>query len=207
MRALSAQRGYFVLPYCSAEWLDGPLYGVERWPLFRCFLTAISVGTTVSVRLRAGVRNTGVSVRRGSTVYTSPIYTCVIYMYYIKNTGPPSAPDRPLTGLDRIRRKNSTHFAIAVVWNIPDVNNTHVSSYVVSVDPPITIAANDGVIDAIDPAFQAREISLDLQHGQQYDISVRADSCGNTQQGVTSIPLTIHVQGKTIICRLMRAYY
>ena len=31
-------------------------------------INAISVGTTVSVRYRASVRNSGVSVRRGSTV-------------------------------------------------------------------------------------------------------------------------------------------
>ena len=36
-------------------------------------LKAISVWTPVSVRYRAGVRNSGVSVRRGSTVICSPI--------------------------------------------------------------------------------------------------------------------------------------
>ena len=37
---------------------------------FMYSINAISVQTAVSVRYRAGVRNSGVSVRRGSTVYT-----------------------------------------------------------------------------------------------------------------------------------------
>lgn len=88
------------------------------------------------------------------------------------------------------------------MWNIPDVNNTHVSSYVVTVDPATTTLANDGVIAVTDPGFQAREISLDLQQGQQYEISIRADSCGNTQQGVTSRPLTINVQGNNAMLQV-----
>ena len=110
--------------------------------------------------------------------------------------GPPSAPDRPLTALDRIKRKNTTVSTVTVVWNIPDSDNAHISSYVVTVNPSIAIPAN-GLIDAIisNAQFQAREISLELQHGQRYEITVRADSCDNSQQGSTSTPLTINIQG------------
>ena len=111
---------------------------------------------------------------------------------------PPSAPDRPLTGLDRIKWKNTTFSTVTVVWNIPDSNNAHISSYVVTVNPSIAMPAN-GVIAAADPQFQTREISLELQHGQRYDITVRADSCDNAQQGSTSTPLTINIQGELII--------
>lgn len=119
-----------------------------------------------------------------------------------KYTGPPSAPGQPYTGLDRIRRKNSTHFTAVVVWNSPDDNNAHISSYVVTVDPAFIILPSNGIIPVTDPHFQVREISLDLQHGQRYSISVRADSCNNTQHGAISTPFTINAQGiyVTLVC-------
>ena len=49
-----------------------PLYGVERWPRNRGFLSIIlngdAVGTKVSGRHRQGGRLSGVVVKRGSTV-------------------------------------------------------------------------------------------------------------------------------------------
>ena len=74
------------------------------------------------------------------------------------------------------------------------MNNAHISSYVVTVDPPIAIQDN-GVIEKNNVQFQTREIILVLQHGQQYDISVRAASCANTLEGIASTPLIINVQG------------
>ena len=51
-----------------------PLYGVERWPQIRGFLSTIiygdAVGTKVSGRSRQGGRSSGVAVKRGSTVDT-----------------------------------------------------------------------------------------------------------------------------------------
>ena len=82
-------------------------------------------------------------------------------------TGPPSAPDRPLTALDRIRRLNKTFSSVSVVWNIPDTNNAHISSYVVTVDPPIPLPAS-GVIAADDPVFQSRQLTLTLLHVSIY---------------------------------------
>ena len=56
-----------------------PLYGVERWPHIRGFLSTIlnghAVGTEVSVRYRQGGRTLEVVVKRGSTVYM--YYQCV----------------------------------------------------------------------------------------------------------------------------------
>ena len=110
------------------------------------------------------------------------------------DTGPPSAPDRPLTALDRIRRLNKTFSSVTVVWNIPDTNNAHISSYVVTVDPPIPLPAS-GVIAADNPLFQSRQLTLTLLHGQQYYITVRAKSCDDSVEGAVSEALSIKVQG------------
>ena len=52
-----------------------PLYGVDRWPRNRGFLSTIpkndAVGTKVSVRHRRGGHSSEVGVKRGSTVYCS----------------------------------------------------------------------------------------------------------------------------------------
>ena len=52
-----------------------PLYGVERWPQIRGFLSAIlnghAIGTKVSGRYRQGGRTLEVVVKRGSTVSIS----------------------------------------------------------------------------------------------------------------------------------------
>ena len=109
-------------------------------------------------------------------------------------TGPPSAPDRPLTALDRIRRLNKTFSSVSVVWNIPDTNNAHISSYVVTVDPPIPLPAS-GVIAAGDSLFQSRQLTLTLLHGQQYYITVTARSCGDSVEGPASSALRVNVPG------------
>ena len=127
-------------------------------------------------------------------VYNNIITHEVSMIYELHNAGPPSAPDRPLTDLDRIRRLNKTFSSVTVVWNIPDTNNTHISSYVVTVDPPIPLPAS-GVIAADNPLFQSRQLTLTLLHGQQYYITVRAKSCDDSVEGVVSEALGIKVQG------------
>ena len=108
--------------------------------------------------------------------------------------GPPSAPDRPLTALDRIRRLNKTFSSVSVVWNIPDTNNAHISSYVVTVNPPILLPAS-GVIAADDHLFQSRQLTLTLLHGQQYYITVIARSCSNSVEGPASSALEVNIIG------------
>ena len=108
--------------------------------------------------------------------------------------GPPGAPGRPLTGLDRIVRVNKSFSEVTVVWSIPDTNNAHISSYEVAVFPPISLPAS-GVIAGGSPLFQARQLTLTLQHGQQYYITVRAKSCDDTVQGSVSTALRVNVQG------------
>ena len=108
--------------------------------------------------------------------------------------GPPGAPDRPLTGLDRIVRVNKSFSEVTVVWSIPDTNNAHISSYEVTVFPPISLPAS-GVIAGDSPLFQSRQLTLTLQHGQQYNITVRAKSCDDTVEGGVSPFLRVNVQG------------
>ena len=128
----------------------------------------------------------------------------VRYAYYntnsnnIVNTGIPGAPDRPLTALDRMQRINETFSSVSVFWNNPDTNNNYISRYVVSVDPATFMLAN-GVIEATNPQFQARKITLVLMHEQRYGIRVRADNCNNTQLGIYSSALSINIQGFNII--------
>ena len=105
-----------------------------------------------------------------------------------------SAPDRPLTALDRIRRLNKTFSSVTVVWNIPDTNNAHISSYVVTVDPPIPLPAS-GIIAADNPLFQSRQLTLTLLHGQQYYITVRAKSCDDSVESDVNQPLQVNIQG------------
>ena len=115
----------------------------------------------------------------------------------ISNTtlsGPPSAPDRPLTALDRIERLNKTFSSVTVVWSIPDTNNAHISSYEVTVVPSISLPAS-GVIAADSSLFQTRQLTLTLQHDRQYYITVRAKSCHDTVEGEVSSPLSINVKG------------
>ena len=66
-----------------------PLYGVERWPQNRGFLSTIlngdAVGTKVSVHHRQGSRSSEVVVKRGSTVdYTSLLspFTIVLHLFF-----------------------------------------------------------------------------------------------------------------------------
>ncbi|CAI8001974.1 hypothetical protein GBAR_LOCUS3291, partial [Geodia barretti] len=121
--------------------------------------------------------------------------------------GPPSAPDRPLTALERIRRLNKTFSSVSVVWNIPDTNNAHISSYVVTVDPPIPLPAS-GVIAAGNPLFQSRQLTLTLLHGQQYYITVTARSCGDSVEGPASSALRVNVPGppKVVRCTAVPVY-
>ena len=132
----------------------------------------------------------------------------VRYAYYnadsnnIVNAGIPGAPDRPLTALDRMQRINKTFSSVSVFWNNPDTNNNYISRYVVSVDPATFMPAN-GVIEAINPQFQARKITLVLMHEQRYSIRVRADNCNNTQLGMNSSALTINIQGVNILYNLV----
>ena len=109
-------------------------------------------------------------------------------------SGVSSAPSQPLTGIDRITRINQTFSSVTVVWDRPDVNVDHISSYVISVNPSIPLPAN-GVIKSTDSHFNDREITLILRHGVRYAVSVRADNCNDTQQGNSSAILYIHLQG------------
>ena len=106
--------------------------------------------------------------------------------------GPPSAPDRPVTALDKIQRINDTFSSVSVVWDIPETNNNYISRYVVTVD---TFIPANGVIESTNPQFQARKITLVLMHEQIYSVRVRADNCNNTQKGINSSFLTINIQG------------
>ena len=114
-------------------------------------------------------------------------------MFY-NYTGPPGTPDRPQTGLDRIARVNKSFSEVTVVWNIPDTNNAHISSYEVAVFPSISLP-DSGVIAGDSPLFQTRQLTLTLQHGHQYYITVRAKSCDDTVEGAVSPALSINFQG------------
>ena len=81
-----------------------------------------------------------------------------------------------------------------MVWSIPDTNNAHISSYEVAVFPSISLPAS-GVIAGDSPLFQT-QLTLTLQHDQQYNITVRAKSCDDTVEGAVSPALRVNVQGK-----------
>ena len=85
-----------------------------------------------------------------------------------------------------------------MVWSIPDTNNAHISSYEVAVFPPISLPAS-GVIAGNSPLFQTRQLTLTLQHGQQYYITVRAKSCDDTVEGAVSPALRVNVQGLSLL--------
>ena len=110
------------------------------------------------------------------------------------NTGTPSAPSKPQTSVDRIKRINNTFSTVSITWDIPDTNNAHISSYFVIVFPYIIIPAN-GIISMSNPLFMERELTLLLQNEQQYNIQVRANSCEDMVEGETSAALTITVKG------------
>ena len=65
-------RGRLVLLACNWDRENCPLYGVAGCPLFRgCLSIEVNervVGTFIIVRYIVGVRYSGVSVKRGSTV-------------------------------------------------------------------------------------------------------------------------------------------
>ena len=78
-------------------------------------------------------------------------------------------------------RFNDSYSSVTVSWERPDINNSRISRYVVSVNPPITLPGN-GIIAATDPDFQDRQITV----LQAYEVFVRADNCNNSQQGPRS---------------------
>ena len=91
-------------------------------------------------------------------------------------------------------RFNDSHSSVTVSWERPDTNNSGISRYVVSVNPPITLPGN-GIIAATDPDFQDRQITVLLKHEQAYEVFVRADNCNNSQEGSCSSALHINIQG------------
>ena len=68
-------RGYSLLRRLKRDQSKCPLYGIAGCPLFRgCFTIGVygaTIRTWVSVRYNGGVRSSGVSVKRGSTVLNS----------------------------------------------------------------------------------------------------------------------------------------
>ena len=94
-------------------------------------------------------------------------------------------------------RVNKSFSDVTVVWNIPDTNNAHISSYEVAVFPLISLSASK-VIAGESPLFQTRQLTLTLQHGQQYYITVRAKSCDDTVEGAISPALRVNVQGLSL---------
>ena len=108
--------------------------------------------------------------------------------------GAPSAPDLPLTGIERITRINMTFSSVNVLWDRPDFNVDRISSYTITVNPSIALPAN-GLVRSNDFRFNDREITVVLRHGVRYAISVRADNCNDTQQGQSSDMLYVHLQG------------
>ena len=91
-------------------------------------------------------------------------------------------------------RVNKSFSEVTVVWNIPDTNNAHISSYEVAVFPLISLPAS-GVIAGDSLLFHTRQLTLTLQHDQQYYITVRANSCDDTVQGAFSPALRVNIQG------------
>lgn len=83
---------------------------------------------------------------------------------------------------------------MTVLWNIPEINNAHISSYVITVDPSIPLHDSGGIpTDTL--LFQSRQLTLTVQHGRQYYISVKARSCDDSVEGAVSTRLNIKVQG------------
>ena len=91
------------------------------------------------------------------------------------------------------------------MWSIPDTNNAHISSYEVAVFPSITLPAS-GVIAGDTPLFQTRQLTLTLQHGQQYYITVRAKSCNDTVEGAVSPALLVNIKGYSNSCAFIKFY-
>ena len=108
--------------------------------------------------------------------------------------GFPSTPNHPITSKNNIVRFNDSYSSVTVSWERPDTNNSRISRYVVSVNPPITLPGN-GIIAATDPDFQDRRITVLLKHEQAYKVFVRADNCNNSQQGPHSSALHMNIQG------------
>jgi len=118
------------------------------------------------------------------------------------HTGPPSAPDQPLTSIASIHRINSTLSTVTVIWTRPEENSDRISRYVITVDPPTSLPAN-GTVELADPLFMDREVTVALRHEQRYTFKVRADNCNNMQQGPFSTPLSIYLQGafeNVVVC-------
>ena len=79
----SLNRGCCVLLAYNWDRENCPLYGVARCPLFRGCLSIEVIGRAVGtfriVRYIVGVCYSGVSIKRGSTVYTSQIASDAIW--------------------------------------------------------------------------------------------------------------------------------
>ena len=87
-------------------------------------------------------------------------------------------------------RFNDSHSSVTISWERPDTNNSRISRYDVSVNPPITLPGN-GIIAATDSDFEDRQITILLKHEQTYEVFVRADNCNNSQQGSCSSALVL----------------
>ena len=91
--------------------------------------------------------------------------------------------------------KDSTFRSVVIHWTPSD--NRNVTSYVLKVNPAALPCASDDVgsageceISEGEAGFESRELSLQLELGVKYEVTVRTVNCG-TQAGNHSDP--IHV--------------
>ena len=87
---------------------------------------------------------------------------------------------------------------VAVRWSDPVIScNGSASQYVLTVSPPTTECPSGGcVVGRGGEGFEEREQSVTLAVDQVYELTVRADTCSNTQTGEESEQYFIEMEGK-----------
>ena len=96
--------------------------------------------------------------------------------------------------------KGSTFCRVTIHWTTSDVRN--VTRYILQVHPAATPCAGDGVSSAGEcvvregeGGFGSRELSLQLELGVEYEVTVSTVNCG-TQAGNESDPIHILLHSK-----------
>ena len=87
---------------------------------------------------------------------------------------------------------------VAVRWSDPVIScNGSTSQYVLTVSPPTTECPSGGcVVGRGGEGFEEREQSVTLAVNQMYGLTVRADTCSNTQTGEESEQYPSEKEGK-----------
>ena len=121
-------------------------------------------------------------------------------MVFVNNPGPIKTSIAAVQKQDLSYVKSSTFRSVAIHWTTSHDRN--VTRYILQVHPAAAPCAGDGVSSAGEcvvregeGGFESRELSLQLELGVEYEVTVSTVNCG-TQAGNESDPIHILLYSK-----------